>query len=150
MSKVTNHQQTAQHSDIEAHLLSCDALFTPKLSSYVNIHAYSGKIASNAVTFEAWSQKNLIGLVAAYYNTSGEVFITNVSITKPFTGQGIARTLIMQCIKKAKEHSATSICLEVHPSNTSALLFYKKLGFTIKEQNSMTVNMSYNLEIAHG
>ena len=150
MSELIYHQKTAKLIDIENHLLSCDALFTPKLSSYVNIHAYSSKITEKAITLEAWHQKKLIGLIAVYCNKNAEAFITNVSITKTFTGKGIAQKLLIQCIENAKTYNTTRISLEVHKDNANALSFYKKFGFEIKEQNSKTVNMLYNLEKTNG
>jgi len=149
MSAITYQKQTAKTADIESHLLNCDAFFKPKLSSYVNIHEYSDKISKKAITFEAWHLNTLIGLVAVYYNKK-EAYITNVSVIDTYVGIGIAKKLLLQAIEKAIKYNSTKMSLIVHKNNTNALLFYKKIGFKATTQESMTINMFYNLEITNG
>src|SRR5438046_2814866 len=89
-------EETATREDIQAHLQACDNDFIPNLGLKVNIAEYSKKIRARAKTFEAWSDKNLIGLVAAYLNDrdTRTGFITSVSVAKQFMGRGIASKLL--------------------------------------------------------
>lgn len=120
----------AGKQDIIEHLEKCDQNFSPQLSSYVNINEYSQKIFSNAVTFEAWENDKLIGLVAAYLNDqkSYEGFITNVSVFNNHARKGIAKQLLLNCEEYANKVGFKYLSLDVHPG-TNAFFLYTKIGF---------------------
>lgn len=121
---------------IYEHLLSTEALFIPRLSESVDIDSYSEKIRTNAVTFEAWSNELLTGLIAAYFNdTQNNIgYITNVSVLKEFQGNKIAAMLLEKCITYARLHHFQSIYLEVNKNNTGAKKLYSKYGFVQTEE----------------
>ena len=79
---ITYEKNKATTNEIAHHLRLCNNKFTPPLTSKVNINDYAEKIVANAYTFEARSNGELIGLVAAYFNSSinRHAFITNVSV----------------------------------------------------------------------
>lgn len=81
--------------------------------------------------FEAWNEKDLVGLIAAYYNKGNTVFITNVSVIKQQERTGIGSTLLNSCIQFGKEQHFTELILEVFSENTSAIYLYKKNNFKI-------------------
>ena len=60
--------KTASVDHILAHLNSCNLNFTLPLSEKVDLVGYAHKIYENSVTFEAWFNETLVGLVAAYFN----------------------------------------------------------------------------------
>jgi hypothetical protein len=57
--------------DLEKHLIRCDRLFYPVLSSRVDIKKYAEKINLRGNTIEYWQDQNLIGCIA-YYNNDDE------------------------------------------------------------------------------
>jgi ribosomal protein S18 acetylase RimI-like enzyme len=126
------HEGTATKEDIRAHLQACDRDFAPNLSLKVNIEEYSTKIRTRAKTFEAWSDKVLIGLVAVYMNDSGTRtgFITSVSVAKEFMGRGIASTLLDHCLNRLRQEGMKVVRLEVSSESHEAIRLYKNLGFS--------------------
>lgn len=124
--------RSADVYDILKHLTRCKDNFIPGLDQTVDIPEYSKKIAQNAVTFEAWAGKELIGLIAAYFNDqqSRSGFITNVSVIKAFAGKGIASQLVKDCIRFAKEENFKQVSLEVNENNQPAIKLYRKHNFT--------------------
>lgn len=117
-------------SSINKHLLNCDKLFKPPLSSYVNIQEYSKKLFTLASNFEAWHDDKLIGLVSVYLNDlKNEVsYISNVSIEAEYQKHGIASALLIKAITTAVELGFLCVKLEVYRENFKAVSLYKKLG----------------------
>jgi len=135
--------KTASEKDIQNHLLECNDSFIPPLSSRVSIEEYSKKIADRAVTFEAWVNETLIGLIATYFNEEGQFgHITSVSVSKKFMGAGIASQLLKKCIDYASQNKFKEIKLEVNKDNTPAINFYKKYNFTQNETKNDSWFMS--------
>jgi ribosomal protein S18 acetylase RimI-like enzyme len=124
-------QSTASDAEVLAHLFKCDENFIAELSQKTDMPAYSNKIVSNSITFEAWKKEELVALVAAYFNDEGNKkgFITNVSTVKKFSGKGIATNLMKQCIAYAGENNFGEIWLEVSVENKSAVKLYEKNNF---------------------
>jgi hypothetical protein len=86
---VIYRTQTANIQNVSKHLKRCDSTFIPTLSSRLDIDDYAKKIIENAQTFEAWTNDELIGLVATYCNSSDRVtaFITSVSVLPKWHGR---------------------------------------------------------------
>lgn len=139
--------KTAGFNSVHTHLLKCDADFMPRLSLKTDIAVYAEKIAENSVTFEAWINEELVGLIAAYFNDvngfSG--FITNVSTLKQYTGKGIASVLIKMCIDYAVNHQFGEISLEVFKENSGAIQLYKKNNFYQTATKGDLIIMKKNL-----
>lgn len=123
--------KTANSNDVSGHLEKCKEAFTPALDKKVNIAEYSKKIVENAVTFEAWANNELVGMIAAYLNDKNNHtgFITNVSILNEFAGKGIASSLLTSCVAFAKEKSFKEIVLEVNAASLPAIKLYTKHHF---------------------
>jgi ribosomal protein S18 acetylase RimI-like enzyme len=122
--------KTATEKQICSHLEECSDSFIPPLTERVNIAEYAKKIFAKAVTFEAWSDPLLAGMIAVYFNDSNHsAFITNVSVMKQFMKLGIASELLKTCIKYVRQRKCTQITLEVNNRNNSAINFYEKAGF---------------------
>ena len=128
---ITYREKTATFEAVFAHLTKCSSNFVPKLDEKVDISTYSKKIVANSVTFEAWIEDKLVGLIAAYFNDPINKigFITNVSTEKEYSGKGIASQLIKHCIYYGIQHHFKAICLEVFFQNNEAIKLYKKWGF---------------------
>ena len=134
-------------TEIAAHLLGADAAFEPALSSRVNIRSYSQKLNDKAVRFEAWLGEQLVGLVASYCNEvdEGKAFVTSVSVTPEFQGQGIAFQLITQCIAYVRGLGFRQMELEVDYRSVAAVALYQKLGFNTLSSIGPKLIMSMNL-----
>jgi len=70
-----------------------------------------------------------VGYIGAN-NILGEVFITNIAVTKSFRRMGIASLLLNTLIEKCREENAQYLTLEVRKSNISAIKLYEKIGFS--------------------
>ena len=137
----------ASEAQISAHLMCTDTDFVPPLSDRININKYVQKLITNATRFEAWSGDQLIGLIAAYCNNKDKqiAYITNVSVTKQWTGKGIASCLLRLCIEHAITLGIQQIILEVESNNVPAIKLYEKTGFVSKKVNIPSLIMSLNL-----
>lgn len=130
-SNLKYKTKTATEEEIYLHLKLCNEKFIPPLEEKVNIREYSKKLFKKSVTFEAWENQTLAGLVAAYFNdTENHLgFITNVSILKDYKGKGIASELMNMCINYSKGNKFTEIILEVSKENKDAISLYEKFNF---------------------
>jgi ribosomal protein S18 acetylase RimI-like enzyme len=138
---------TSSAKDILLHLVSCDKIFDPALSTRVDLNAYASKLYENAVRFEAWSESELVGLIAAYFNPDSMAgFITNVSVLKEKLGKGIASALMQDCIKYAGERGYHEIALEVMKNNDTAIGLYRKFLFTESGKKDNAILMTCNIE----
>lgn len=139
--------KTAKQNDVLLHLKLCNDEFIPKLNTRVNLEEYSIKIHQNAITFEAWNQNQLIGLIATYFNQEHLFgFITNVSVAKNHMGTGIASKLLEMCINYATTNKYQTIKLEVNKENIPAINFYKKYNFTEIETKTDSLIMNLSLK----
>ena len=131
-AEISYKLKSASEKEICMHLHRCSENFSEPLAQRVKIEEYAEKIFDKAITFEAWHDKMLIGLVAAYFNESSDGssgFITNVSVVPDFTGKGIATALMDNCLAYAQKKEIKNIFLEVSAKNDALIRFYKKLGF---------------------
>jgi ribosomal protein S18 acetylase RimI-like enzyme len=140
-------EETATKDDIQAHLEECGSDFTPSLSLKVNIDEYSEKIRARAKTFEAWSGKTLIGLVAAYMNDSRTRtgFVTNVSVAKAFMGRGVASALLARCVDRSRHEGMKAIRLEVGLESPEAIRLYRNFGFSEIAREGEKVSMEMEI-----
>lgn len=133
--------------NIYDHLINCDKYFIPYLSNKVDINEYSIKIKKNGITFEAWYQNKLIGLIAVYFNDKEYLtaFITNVSIEIKYAGKGIASKLMELCIDYAVKNNYKSILLEVAKNNDKAIKLYEKYDFKNLDVKQDLIIMKKNI-----
>ncbi len=148
MSEFEFKINTAGETEIFKHLKTCDQDFQPELSSRVNLEEYAKKVASHAVTFEAWNDNLLGGLVGTYFNDpeAKTAFVTTVSTMRKFTGLAIGTTLMTMCKEYGQKNGFENIQLEVQSQNLKAISIYEKLGFQIKEQQGDQCRMTCSLK----
>jgi ribosomal-protein-alanine N-acetyltransferase len=60
---------------------------------------------------------------------SGEAHITTIAVHPEWRGNGLGKTFMNALINHARDHGATTMILEVRPSNSAARILYKNLGF---------------------
>jgi len=148
---IQYRSKSASYEDILQHLWSCDKNHSPKLSDRLDITDYAKKIFEKSVTFEAWSENNLIGLVAAYLDNEKMGFITNVSVSGAHMKKGIAKSIMRHCINDAIKENICSLSLEVSSKNNTAINLYEKIGFKKHSeknhnQNKSSIIMKLNLK----
>lgn len=129
--------------DIVRHLHQCAPVFVPPLDTRVDISTYAGKLFYNATRFEARNHGALAGLVACYLNDPQRfvAFISSVSVLAECHGQGIAYTLIEQCIVQARLSGFQCMELEVGRDNAPAIKLYSRIGFSTQAAAGGTIRM---------
>lgn len=142
--EVTINRNRSDASAIVKHLRLCEAQFVPPLGESVDLWAYSTKIAAHAERFEAWYGDSLVGLVAAYANTSSRhhIFVTNVSVAPVMNGKGIAKRLLSDSIDFARNEGFKKMLLKVHTLNNRARTFYRLFKFDESSVDGSEVEMS--------
>jgi ribosomal protein S18 acetylase RimI-like enzyme len=145
--KIKYKIKTASEQSILIHLRECNDNFSPPLVERVDVEGYSRKIWSKSITFEAWLDDLLIGLLAAYFDEgpNHSVYITNVSVMKDFTKLGIASELLHNCIEYAINKDFRQISLEVYKENTPAISLYKRFEFKNNGENGVYWKMKMEL-----
>lgn len=123
----------ADDQNILNHLKNVENLFTPRLSSYVDLISYSNKLFNKAQRIELWDKDCLIGLVAFYINVDA-IFISNVSLDKNYQKYGYGKSMMNELFSFSKSNNIYRIELEVKESNKVALNFYTNLGFIFKKR----------------
>ncbi len=123
--------KTAGEGDIYSHLMECNDTFVSQLAKRINIKEYSTKLFEKTVTFEAWLDNRVIGLVSAYFNdaNNAKAYITDVSVKEKYNQMGIASNLMNMCIEYAKRNNYKMVELEVHKDNVAAIKLYNRYGF---------------------
>jgi ribosomal protein S18 acetylase RimI-like enzyme len=140
--------KTASVQAVTEHLKTCANTFDPPLHTHVNIEAYSQKIVDKAVTFEAWDNGQLVGLVAAYFNDlqSKTGYITSVSTLPHYQGRGIAKNLLTTSLEHGKSLGFLKVGLEVSERNTPAINLYSQSGFLVIGRKGATLVMQGSLK----
>lgn len=130
-ARIRFAEATAGLEQIAQHLSACDQNFVPPLTARLDLASYAAKIAEKAVTFEAWREMQLVGLVAVYLNDPDgrEAFVTSVSVVAAISGRGIGAALLGSALDAARERGFQRMNLEVHKDNRHAIAFYRRFGF---------------------
>lgn len=138
----------ALQRDLYLHLEMCDHLFVPSLSNKVNLHDYAQKLYEKSQTFEAWHKKELVGIIAVYFNDnqSKKGYITNVSILENYMNKSIASQLIKMTKEYARNNDFTKILLEVQSKNYNAIALYKKHHFEIEREEEEALFMEFRIK----
>ena len=146
-TKIDYRTKTASEENIYLHLNECSANFIPDLNETVDIKEYSKKIFSKAITFEAWKENRLIGLVAAYMNDieTFSAYITSVSVTRDYFGSGVALQILSMAIQYAEKNHFSTLRLEVNKLNKVAVQLYEKYNFKIVEEKENSYLMKLDI-----
>ena len=144
---VEYRQASATVEELHAHLAACSSRHRPALAQRVDLEEYAHKIFRNAVTFEAWADGALVGLVAAYLNDPAARvgYVTNVSVASDHLGRGIASSLMEACVARATATGMRELSLEVGKANGAAIGLYRKLGFGKTGDNGDFIGMTLPL-----
>ena len=137
--------QTASEEEMFSHLQACSNYFTPPLHERLDVATYASKLRKYAITFEAWDNRELVGLIAAYLNDESSKigFISNVSVCSEYTGKGIASRLLDMTITYARDRSFIQMRIETIVDNFAAINLYEKFQFKIYDRNDALIKMAY-------
>jgi len=75
--------------------------------------------------------------VGRMYN--GEYYISNIAVYSQYRGKGIGKKLIFEAEQKAKIIGAKRVVLDVEKENISAVNFYRKLGYKVIKEFSISL-----------
>ena len=131
-------------TDIKKILEKLDDYYIPPISSQVELSEYAEKIRLNAEILVIKYNKNTVGISAVYCNDYDDytAFITTIGMMDKYQGQGLGKKLLEKSIDLAKSKGMRKIKLEVHENNNTAISFYKRNNFEIKEDRSCSSNNS--------
>ena len=146
-NEITFSHNRSDCSDLNEHLLECDASFQPSLSQRVCIPDYSLKLATQADRFEAWADNKLVGFVAAYVNDleGSTCFISSVSVLESWRRQRIAETLLSLCISFVRKQNFKQVQLRVSSDSAGAVRLYQRSGFKILNHSEHNILMYISL-----
>lgn len=140
--------EIASYEDIFTHLSACKANFIPPLNETINVQEYAMKIFKKSITFEAWRDQCLVGLISIYLNdpTREKGYITNVSVLKEYHGKRIASNLLKKCIAYTRQIGFKTIELKVNDRNISAIHLYRRCNFGFKNKLDNQIIMELDLK----
>ena len=98
--------------------------------------SFEGELAcQNSVNYVVKSDPNStdeqVVAYAFFRRASDELHLLKIAVSPAWRGNGIATRLLERCFTISAKQGATSVHLEVRPSNTAAIELYLKLGFEI-------------------
>ncbi len=83
--------------------------------------------------FVALNNTNIIGFLIGNRTTPMTARILMLSVKERFRKQGIGKALLTAFLSEMKTHRVKRLDLEVRTTNHTALEFYKKQGFILRE-----------------
>ncbi len=143
-------QTDLSFNEVLSFITENDLNFEPPLSSRIgSLEKYVDKLFLNATFFHKRENGNLVAIVATYLNDfkTKVAYISYVYVKSDYRKKGIAKRLLLDTFKKAKQAGMREIKLEVLSANTEAKILYTGLGFTEVEKSSFnSVYMKLSLE----
>lgn len=114
-------------------LTSFDSMFSPYLSTSVELPEYSKKLAQKANWILCVDNGKLVGYIAYYENRDKAFdYITSICVLDECKGKGIASRMLDYLIESDKE-VISCIQLLCRKNNEKALRYYYKHGFVEEE-----------------
>ena len=98
--------------------------------------SFEGELScQNACNYIVKSEANGTGdqviAYAFFRRAADELHLLKIAVSPAWRGRGIATGLLERCFAISAKQGATSVHLEVRPSNTPAIALYLKLGFEV-------------------
>lgn len=92
-------------------------------------NAFIQELSSSSTYFRvAMINSEVVGYIGMYC-VCREGYITNLAVKEEFRGQGIATSILKECISYAIKKNFELLSLEVRVSNTAAIRLYTSMGF---------------------
>lgn len=113
-----------------------DNMFTPSLSTNLDLKKFNIKLSEHAEFVLSKEGEDTIGFIAYYNNKEQhQYYITLLCVSKSSRTKGIASKML-HFLEDNRCRNIDSISLEVKKENYSALKFYLKHNFAIKEDRN--------------
>lgn len=132
MTSVTN-----RITDLKIRLMkAADLDFVVKLESDIFPDPWSRSMFEEQLNGENWGgfvaeyEGEIVGY-ACYYIAVTEGHLTNIATRPEFRRKSVAKQLLDNILRVGLENECEFMLLEVRPSNTEAITFYKKYGFDL-------------------
>jgi ribosomal-protein-alanine N-acetyltransferase len=98
--------------------------------------SFEGELScQNACNYIVKSSTNGAGeqvvAYAFFRRTANQLHLLKIAVSSAWRRHGIATRLLERCFANSAKQGATSVHLEVRPSNTPAIELYLKLGFEV-------------------
>jgi ribosomal protein S18 acetylase RimI-like enzyme len=139
------HVEIISQNQIRDILISFDNMFTPPLSSIVELSSYANKLGSSAKFVTCRHNNMIVGVIAYYSNDiTQQIYIPYICVDRLYQGNGIAKNLF-NFLEDNICHDYKEMVLEVRKTNLVAYNLYLTLGFTIKECEGEKFLMSKSL-----
>ena len=116
-------------------LLAVSAIEKESFRDPWSIHSFQVEIETNQLSLYLVARLagKVIGDIGAW-NAFSQVHITTLAVAKEYRRKGVASKLLRSLVEIAAQKRARRLTLEVRPSNSAALSFYKKLGFEVLQR----------------
>jgi ribosomal-protein-alanine N-acetyltransferase len=92
-------------------------------------HAFLSELKNKFALYTVAVHDDLVVGYCGMWLFSGEAHITTIAVHPDWRGQGLGKTFMSTLIDTARNRGATTMILEVRPSNSSARILYKNMGF---------------------
>ena len=122
--------------------------FTPdELYGRVDIRQYADKLSEKAFFLLAEDNGEKQGFTAYYLNKDlAFIFITRIAVNEFYRHHGLGRKMI-EALSNYYSNSFDAIELEVEKTNEVAKIFYRNIGFYIKEDRGTKLLMRRELNL---
>jgi len=121
-----------QHGDLDQIMAIEQVSFPTPWSRRMFLSELRGTLSRN---FTAGLEKEtgfeLLGYIN-YWIYADEAHLNNLAVRTDYRGKGVAFSLVVDMIKRARMEGARWSTLEVRQSNKAALRLYKKLGYDVR------------------
>ena len=92
-------------------------------------YAFESELRNKFAVYYVGAQGSRVVGYSGAWLFSGEAHITTLAVHPDWRGRGLGRIFMNTLINHARGCGATTMLLEVRPSNVAACLLYKSLGF---------------------
>ena len=115
----------------------CDDSFTISVIKRPNFESLFNKIDSHAVFLGAYYTDNIAGYAAFYANNplTLHAFLTLICVHKQMQRMHIGNQLLQFCVKISRDRGMKTMGLQVLKSDTGAIAFYSKNGFSLEDES---------------
>ena len=139
---VALSKEQLSFTDVQSLLGDFDTMFSPSLSSHIDLFAFAKKLAKNASFILCKKNEKLVGYIAFYENKDTKIsYIPSICVKDSCRSSGIASQMMDYLISQSHPDINT-IALEVRKNNNSAIRFYQKQGFVTKDDRGEKVLMN--------
>lgn len=139
---VSLSKEQLSFADVQKLLGEFDTMFSPSLSSHIDLKSFAEKLAKFAFFVLCKNEEGIVGYIAFYENRDTRIsYIPSVCVKDSYRSKGIASQMMDYLI--AQSHpDINTIALEVRKNNNSAISFYQKQGFVMTEDRGERLLMN--------